>query len=120
MADNVPLPPLAGTIATSQTTINGTAVHVQRVSTGAGPAGAYGALAPTTSAVNVAANNERKSLLIRNAGSVRVYFGSDTSITSSNAPFLEPGETLATTTYIGAMHFKTASGTGDIRYWEET
>lgn len=121
MSDNLAITPGSGaTLATDETTINATAAHVQRVSTGAAPAVAYGNTACTTSATLImAANYERKGFVIK-AVDGTVYVGDDSSVTTSTGYPLGVGESLPSATFLGTVYGITASGTTNVRYWEES
>lgn len=120
MADNLAITPGSGaTLATDETSINGTAAHVQRVSTGAAPTAAYGNAACTTTATSIlAADYERKGWVIK-ATDGTVYIGSDSSVTTSTGYKLDSGETLSSSAYLGAVYGITAAGTVNVRYWRE-
>lgn len=120
MADNVAVSAGSGTtLATDETTINGTAAHVQRVSTGAAPSLAVGNTVCTASAtLIVAANYERKGLLIK-ALDGAVYLGGS-GVTSGTGFYLASGETLSSSAFLGAVYGITASGTVNTRHWEES
>lgn len=120
MADNVAVSAGSGTtLATDETTINGTAAHVQRVSTGAAPSLSAGNTACTTSATSIlAANYERKGLLIK-AIDGAVYLGGS-GVTTSTGFLLNSGESLSSSAFLGAVYGITASGTTNVRYWEES
>lgn len=136
MADNLAVTPGSGaTIASDD--IGG--VHHQRVKISQGAdgsatdvssaaplsvkqplasSGTFGAAAPTTSSASaVASNSARNQLLLVNNGSQTVYVGTGTVTTSNGIP-IPPGGSLTITTYYGAVHAITASGTGDLRYLE--
>ena len=54
-----------------------------------------------------------------------VYFGPDTSITTSNSPGIAPGgnfceDSGATNTWKGDIYGIVSAGTASIRYWERT
>lgn len=121
MADNLAITPGSGaTLATDETTINGTAAHVQRVSTGASVAVAYGNAACTTTATSIlAANYERKGFVIK-AIDGAVYIGDDSSVTTSTGFLLSSGESLSSSAFLGTVYGITASGTTNVRYWEES
>lgn len=84
----------------------------------------YGAFTANTGAQLVlAANNERKGSMIVNNGSVTVYFGMDSSVTSSNGiPAAASGGVFNNSgqneVYKGAIYAITGSSTVDLRYWE--
>lgn len=121
MADNLSITPGSGaTLATDETTINATAAHVQRVTTGAAPAVAYGNAACTSAATLIAAANyERKGLIIR-ALDGTVYIGDDSSVTTSTGFPLYSGESFSSQAFLGTVYGITASGTVNVRYWEES
>ena len=120
MADNTTVTAGSGTtLATNETTINGTAAHVQRVSLGAAPSVAYAAVACTSSATSIkAANYSRKSITVK-AIDGTVYIG-DASVTSATGFRLDIGESLFLGSYLGAVYGITSSGTTNIRYIEES
>ena len=71
---------------------------------------------PSSSASSVAAADpERISLTIHNAGTVTVYLGKDNTVTTSNGFPLVAGATLSDETSVDAWWGITASGTGDLR-----
>lgn len=75
--------------------------------------------APTSSAASiVAANASRKSVTIHNAGSVTVYLGSTSGVTTSNGVPLAPNATMSDEASTDAWYAITASGTGDLRIVE--
>ena len=121
MADNLAITPGSGaTLATDETTINATAAHVQRVTTGAAPAVAYGNAACTTSATSIlAANYERKGFVIQ-AIDGTVYIGDDSSVTTSSGFPLATGQSFSSSAFLGTVYGITASGTVNVRYWEES
>lgn len=92
--------------------------HRQIVTVGGGGSKTFSDPAPTTSAASiVAANPDRLSLMIHNAGAVVVYLGPSGVTTSSGVP-LGVGATLTDTTSVDAWYAITASGTGDLRIIE--
>jgi hypothetical protein len=75
--------------------------------------------APTTTAASVlAANTSRKVAVIRNVGTVAVYLGVSSGVTTSNGLPLEPGDTLVDEHSVDVWWGITASGTGDLRIYE--
>ena len=120
MSDNIAITPGSGaTLGTDETTISGTAVHVQRVSTGAAPSLSAGNTACTTTAtLIVAANVERKGLLIK-AIDGAVYLGGS-GVTTGTGFLLNSGESLSSSAFIGAVYGRTSTGTTNVRYWEES
>ena len=71
----------------------------------------------------VGANAQRLSLVIENNGSVTVYLGPDTSVSSSNGvPIISGGsfqeDSGGARMYQGDIYGITASSTSDLRYWE--
>jgi hypothetical protein len=120
MADNLSITQGSGaTLATDETTISGTAAHVQRVSTGAAPSLSTGNAACTTSATSIlAANVERKGFAIK-AIDGTVYLGGS-GVASGTGFKLDTGETFTSVAFIGAVYGITASGTVNVRYWEES
>lgn len=121
MADNLAITPGSGaTLATDETTINATAAHVQRVSTGAAPAVDYGNTACTTTATLImAANYERKGFVIQ-ATDGTVYLGDDSSVTTSTGFPLATGQSFSSSAFLGTVYGITASGTVNVRRWEES
>lgn len=75
-----------------------------------------------TAGILIAANPNRKGLLVRNNGTQIVYLGYDSSVTSSNGFPLSPQDTIETSNllagYRGVLYAISASGTQDIRYME--
>jgi len=120
MADNVAVSAGSGTtLGTDETTINGTAVHVQRVTTGAAPSLSVGTAAITSTATQIfSANYERKGFAIQ-AVSGTVYLGGS-GVTSSTGFPVATGQTFSSSTFLGALYAITASGAVEIRYWEES
>jgi len=120
MADNVAVSAGSGTtLATDETTINGTAAQVQRVTLGAAPSLAVGNTACTASATLIlAANYERKGVLVK-AIDGAVYLGGS-GVTSGTGFYLASGETFSSTAFLGAIYGITASGTTNTRHWEES
>lgn len=120
MANNLAITPGSGaTLGTNETTIGGTAVHVQRVSTGVAPSLSVGNTACTTTAtLIVAANTDRKGLIIK-AIDGAVYLGGS-GVTSSTGFLLNSGESLSSSAFIGAVYGRTSTGTTNARYWEES
>ena len=120
MADNLAITPGSGaTLATDETTIGGTAAHVQRVTQGAAPSLSVGNTACTATATQiVAANVERKGLVIK-AIDGPVYLGGS-GVTTSTGFLLNSGESLSTSSFIGAVYGRVTSTTVNVRYWEES
>jgi hypothetical protein len=121
MSDNLGITPGSGaTLGTDETTISGTAVHVQRVSTGAAPTLGVGNVACSSGSPSVilTANVERKGLVIK-ALDGTVYLGGS-GVTSGTGFKLDTGETFSSVAFIGAVYGITASGTVNVRYWEES
>lgn len=109
------------TLGTDETTIGGTAVHVQRVSTGAAPtlaAGTGNTLVAATATLIAAANVERKGIVIK-ALDGTVYLGGS-GVTSGTGFPLYIGESFSSSAFIGAVYAITASGTVNVRSWEES
>jgi hypothetical protein len=121
MADNIAVTAGSGTtLATDETTIGGTATQVQRVTLGAAPAVAYGNTACTTTATSILSSNvERKGFVIK-AIDGTVYIGDDSSVTTSTGFRLDIGESFASSAALTAIFGITASGTVNVRYWEES
>lgn len=121
MADNVAITAGSGTtISTDERTINSASVHVQRVDEQGSTAIANDQVSVDTTSGGVqvaAARDTRKSILLRNMGSVAVYVGTGT-VSSTNGMLLSPGEalTIATT---AAVKAKAASSSATVAYLEE-
>lgn len=75
-----------------------------------------------TATLIVAANNQRKGIILVNNSANVIYVGPDTSITSSNAIPLEAlGGNLEMGGYAESWTgniYGIASGASDLRYWE--
>lgn len=121
MADNVAITAGSGTtIATDERTINSVAVQVQRVNEQGGTAIANGQVSVDTTSGGVqvvAARDTRKSVLIRNRGTVIVYLGTGTVSSTTGFP-LDAGEamTIQTTAQVKAI---AASSSATVAYIEE-
>lgn len=121
IADNVAITAGSGTtIGTDERTINSVAVQVQRVNEQGGTAIANGQVSvdTTVGGVTVAsARDTRKSLLVRNRGTVTVYVGTGT-VSASNGFPLDAGEamTILTTAAVKAI---AASSSATVAYLEE-
>ncbi len=75
----------------------------------------FSRVAPTTNAAKIVdPNPDRESLSLRNAGSVTVYLGKDTTLTAANGYPLETGDVLEDTASIDAWWAITAADTGDV------
>jgi hypothetical protein len=89
---------------------------------------AYGTVtASVTPTIIIPANTLRHSIIISNESTtVPVYFGVDNSISSTNAPSIQPGgnfceDSGATNTWKGPIYVVTAGvTTADVRWWERT
>ena len=85
----------------------------------------YNTVTVTTSATLIVANNtQRQSILVTNTGTGTVYLGPDSSVTTSNGMPLVTNGTYAedsggTRMFLGDIYGIVASGTSDVRYWEE-
>lgn len=116
MADNVAITAGTGTtIGTDQRTINSVAVQVQRTDEQGSTAIANGQVSVDTTSGGVevvAARDTRKSVLIRNGGSVAIYVGTGT-VSSANGFLLNPGEaiTVRTTAQVKAIAASTSATT---------
>lgn len=116
MADNVAITAGTGTtIGTDQRTINSVAVQVQRTDEQGSTAIANGQVSVDTTSGGVevvAARDTRKSVLIRNGGSVAIYVGQGT-VSSANGFLLNPGEaiTVRTTAQVKAIAASTSATT---------
>lgn len=121
MADNVAVTAGSGTtIGTDERTINSTAVQVQRVVDQGGTAIANGQVTVDTTSGGVtvaAARDTRKTILIRNGGSVAIYVGTGT-VSSTTGFLVNPGEAimLSTTAAVKAI---AASSSATSYYIEE-
>lgn len=111
MADNTTVTAGAGTIiGTDERTINGTAVHVQRVDEQGSNALAISQVTPTTTAATlVAARDTRKQVVFVNRSNVNVWIGPAT-VTTTNGFILEAGYSDVWT-YQGLLQVIIASGT---------
>ena len=80
----------------------------------------------TGSAILIVAQNvDRKSLIITNEGSSKVYLGSDSSITTATTISLSANSTYTEDsggqrTYLGDIYGISEDATNDVRYWEKT
>jgi hypothetical protein len=93
--------------------------HRQIVATGAAGTKTFTDPAPTSSAASiVAANAARQTVTIHNAGTVTVYLGSTSGVTTSNGIPLAPNATLCDESSVDAWYGITSSGTGDLRIVE--
>lgn len=76
----------------------------------------------STATLIIAANNNRKGLIICNNGSASLFFGPNASITTSNAMPLAAAAYFITSgereDFRGAIYGIVASSTNDVRYWE--
>ncbi len=85
----------------------------------------YGAVTVTNSATLVhATTSARRGFTLYNNGSVTIYCGFDTNITSSNAIPVPAGVGYEWVgdqdAYRGLVYCITASSTADVRWWEWT
>lgn len=121
MADNVAITAGSGTtVGTDERTIGAVAVQVQRVDEQGATAIANGQVTvdTTSGGVQVAAAREtRKSIIVRNQGTVAIYVGQGT-VSSANGFLVNPGEALMiqTTAQIKAI---AASSSATTAYLEE-
>lgn len=121
MADNVAITAGSGTtVGTDERTISAVAVQVQRVDEQGATAIANGQVTvdTTSGGVQVAAAREtRKSIIVRNQGTVAIYVGQGT-VSSANGFLVNPGEALMiqTTAQIKAI---AASSSATTAYLEE-
>ncbi len=77
--------------------------------------------APDDTALLLAAQNTlRVSLIIRNVGTVDVYFGTDDSVTTDSGYPLKADEEMKVDYTYSAVYAITAGGTADIRVYEVT
>ena len=73
----------------------------------------------------VAANHLRKSVILTNEGSSKVYIGNDSSVTTASTVSLEPQGKLTEDSggqrmYLGDFYAIAEDATNDVRYWERT
>jgi hypothetical protein len=114
MADNVTV----GGIQYATQDVGGVQ-HEKMKATGA--TGANMAQLPVTTsrtAIIVAANANRRSILLFNAGSTTVYVHKTSGFTLSDGWPLVVGGSLAVE-YTGALYVAVAAGTGTVNYWED-
>lgn len=75
-----------------------------------------------TATLIVAANNNRKGLIVFNNGSANLFIGPDTAVTTANSLPMIPLATFSQSgerdVYRGAIYGIVASSTNDVRYWE--
>ena len=113
MADN--LTTANGTVATKD--VGG--AHHQRFKASGCSQAAYGALTVTTTPTSlIAADGLRRALGVVNMSSVDVYYGTNSSLTTSNGMRLAANDGMSSE-YNGAFYFVVASGTAALRYWTE-
>lgn len=94
-------------------------------------AATYNNVSVATSATSIlAANKRRNAYELHNNGTATIFWGSNNSVTTSNGIPLKQGERRTVTKepvpdrqdehiYTGAIFGIVASGTVDLRYWEE-
>lgn len=88
---------------------------------------AYGTITVTTSATQIVpANAQRQGIIIcNNSVTTDVYIGQDANVTTVNGLPLYANQTReksrngGTTLWLGPVYAICASGTADIRYWED-
>lgn len=121
MADNVAITAGSGTtVGTDERTINSVAVQIQRVIDQGGTAFAQNQVTvdTTSGGVTVAsARDTRKTILIRNGGTVAMYVGTG-SVTTSNGFLVNPGDSLMLST-TAAVKAITGSSSVTAYYIEE-
>lgn len=121
IADNVAITAGSGTtVGTDERTINSVAVQVQRVDEQGSTAIANGQVSVDTTSGGVtvaAARDTRKSILVRNRGTVTVYVGQGT-VSSANGFPLDAGEALMIQT-TAAVKAIAASSSATVAYIEE-
>lgn len=119
MADNLSVNTAGGGTALVRTTDAG-GIHTQWLKPGGAPTGTSGAYTVTTTATaHVSANANRRRIILQNlSDAVRVRFGSTSGITTSNAPFIEKGDSL-NTEVTSTIYLMAESGTVTVAYWEE-
>jgi hypothetical protein len=77
-----------------------------------------------TATLIIAANTKRHSVVFSNEDTALVvYFGPDSSVTTANAPGLQPGCNFsegsgATNVWKGNIYGIVTAGTADVRVWE--
>lgn len=67
------------------------------------------------------ANNARRGFIVKNNGSVTVYVGMDSTVTTSSGVLLLPQDSWSVNgdrCYRGAIFGIAASATADVRFWE--
>jgi len=67
----------------------------------------------------IPSNTDEKVRTLKNIGSNAIFVGSDSSVTTSNAFPVEPGETLDVSDFTGEIFGIVAAGTEDANYIEE-
>lgn len=118
MADNVSVTAGTGTtLLTDEKTVNGTTGHVQRVTTGSAPSGAYGAVSVTTSATTIKAANYERTQIDVTPTNGDIYIGFDSSVTTSTGFLVPSGGSWSNTSYLGAV-YAIAAATTNVRYLE--
>ena len=87
----------------------------------------YGSVTvPSGSAILIVAFNvERKSLILTNEGSSKVYLGGDSFVMSSTGISLESDgkymeDSGGQRMYLGDIYGVSQDSTNDVRYWEKT
>lgn len=85
--------------------------------------GSYNTVPTGTSAtLIIAANPERKGVIVYNYSAVNVFVGPDANVTVSNGIPLLPRANVdwigLDSSYRGAIYAVATSGTADVRYWE--
>ena len=85
----------------------------------------YDTVTVTDTATTIVSNNSKRiGLIIANSGSVTIYVGPDSSVTSSNGTPLLANGTLTedsggTKMFMGDVYGIASSGeSSDVRYWE--
>ena len=118
MADNITLNSGSGggTAATDERTIDGTAVHVQRVAPHGGPAISVAQVTVSNASTAIAAaNDNRSTLTIVNRQTVAVWI--DDAAASTAAFRLDPGDSISldTSAVINGITAASYSATGDAK-----
>lgn len=77
-----------------------------------------------TSIQVVAYNHKRKSLILTNEGSSKVYIGSDSFVTSATGISIDSDgkyteDSGGTRMYLGDIYAISQDSTNDLRYWEK-
>jgi hypothetical protein len=114
MANN--LTTAVGVVATED--VSG--VHFQKAKATGATAAATAGIAPGTSlsTIVIAANVNRRTVLVRNTGSVELRVHPSSGFAGANGWPIGAGEATSFD-YTGALYIAVASGTGAGHYWED-